>query len=172
MTLQILNGARPPYIDQILDDSWPQWGDGLSRRAYGQYNAAQMQTPWGRSHLARVAFVESGRLLASAKRYRFSVRLDGRDGAEAPDGGAQLALADVERRHATGGGGQRAAHLRPLARGDPRDGHGPHGHHGGVAQRQPPGGQQRGDDGEEQGAAQAHPPRAREAGEEAERARH
>ena len=75
MTLQILNGATPPYIDQILDDSWPQWGDGLSRQAYGQYNAVQMQTPWGRSHLARVAFVEGGRLLASAKRYRFSAGL-------------------------------------------------------------------------------------------------
>ena len=79
MTLQILNGARPPYIDQILDESWPQWGDGLTRQAYGQWNAAQLRTSWGRSHLARVALVEGGRLLASAKRYRFRVRFDGVD---------------------------------------------------------------------------------------------
>ena len=82
MTLQILNGARPRHnrlLDQILDESWPQWGDGLTRRAYGQYNAAQLRTPWGRTHLARVALVEDGRLLASAKRYRFTMRLDGRE---------------------------------------------------------------------------------------------
>jgi predicted N-acetyltransferase YhbS len=82
MTLQILNGAWPPYdhlLHQVLDESWPQWGDGLSRRAYGQYNAAQLQTAWGRTHLARVALVEADRLLASAKRYRFTVRLDGRE---------------------------------------------------------------------------------------------
>jgi GNAT superfamily N-acetyltransferase len=80
MTLQILNGARPPYnklLEQILDDTWPQWGDGLSRPAYGRYNAAQLLTPWGQSHLARVALVDNGRLLASAKRYRFATRLDG-----------------------------------------------------------------------------------------------
>ncbi len=70
--------ARSSILEQILDDSWPLWGDGLSRHAYGQWNAAQLQTPWGRTHLARVALVDNGRLLASAKRYRFTVRLDGR----------------------------------------------------------------------------------------------
>ena len=82
MTLQVLDGAWPQHnrlLDQILDESWPQWGDGLTREAYGQYNAAQLRTPWGRTHLARVAMVEDGRLLASAKRYRFTMRLDGRE---------------------------------------------------------------------------------------------
>jgi GNAT superfamily N-acetyltransferase len=79
VSLQVLNGTWHRLLDQILDDSWPQWGDGLSRPAYGRYNAAQLQTPWGRSHLARVALVEGGRLLASAKRYHFRVRLDGRE---------------------------------------------------------------------------------------------
>jgi GNAT superfamily N-acetyltransferase len=82
MTLQILDGTSHLYdrlLDQILDESWPQWGDGLTRQAYGQYNAAQLRTPWGRTHLARVALVEDGRLLASAKRYRFTTRLDGRE---------------------------------------------------------------------------------------------
>jgi GNAT superfamily N-acetyltransferase len=70
--------ARGPILEQILDDSWPLWGDGLSRQAYGQWNAAQLETPWGRTHLERVALVDNGRLLASAKRYRFTTRLDGR----------------------------------------------------------------------------------------------
>lgn len=78
MAPQILNGAMPPYINQILDESWPQWNDGLSRQAYGRYNEAQLRTPWGASHLTRVALVDDGRLLASAKRYRFNVQLDGR----------------------------------------------------------------------------------------------
>ena len=79
MTLQVLNGTWHRLLDQILDESWPQWGDGLTREAYGQYNAAQLRTPWGQTHLARVGMVEDGRLLASAKRYRFTMRLDGRD---------------------------------------------------------------------------------------------
>ena len=70
--------ARGPILEQILDDSWPLWGDGLSREAYGRWNAAQLKTPWGREHLARVALVDNGRLLASAKRYRFTLSLDGR----------------------------------------------------------------------------------------------
>ena len=78
MTLQVLNGPWHRLLDQIIDESWPQWGDGLTRQAYGQWNAAQLRTTWGRSHLARVALVENGRLLASAKRYRFKVWLDGR----------------------------------------------------------------------------------------------
>lgn len=74
----VLIAATGQVLDQILDDSWPQWNDGLTRQAYGRYNEAQLRTPWGASHLARVALVDSGRLLASAKRYRFSVQLDGR----------------------------------------------------------------------------------------------
>ena len=103
MTLQILNGATPPYdrlLDQVLDESWPQWGDGLSRRAYGQYNAAQVRTPWGRTHLARVALVENGRLLASAKRYRFRVRLDGREVLAIGIGAVFTPLAARRRGHA------------------------------------------------------------------------
>jgi predicted N-acetyltransferase YhbS len=75
----VLIPATGHILDQILDESWPQWGDGLARKAYGRYNAAQLRTPWGRSHLARVALLDNGRLLASAKRYTFTVRLDGTD---------------------------------------------------------------------------------------------
>jgi predicted N-acetyltransferase YhbS len=70
--------ATGPLLEQILDESWPQWGDGLTRQAYGRWNQAQLQTPWGRDHLERVALVADGQLLASAKRYRFTTWLDGR----------------------------------------------------------------------------------------------
>ena len=104
MTLQILNGAWPPHnrlLDQILDESWPQWGDGLTRDAYGQWNAAQLRTPWGRSHLARVALVDDGRLLASAKRYRFAVLLDGQQVSATGIGAVFTPPAERGRGHAS-----------------------------------------------------------------------
>jgi GNAT superfamily N-acetyltransferase len=57
------------------------WHEGLSRSAYGQWNRAQVKTPWARTHLQRYASIDSdGRLLATAKEYRFDVRVDGREG--------------------------------------------------------------------------------------------
>jgi GNAT superfamily N-acetyltransferase len=71
--------ARGALLELILDSTYPIWHEGLTRRAYGQWNAAQMRTPWGADHLHRFALVDgSGALLATAKRYRFDVRLDDR----------------------------------------------------------------------------------------------
>jgi len=64
-------------LEQVLDETWPIWGDGLSRKAYGQWNLAQTRTPWGREHLQRVGLVEGGAVVASAKRYLFDAVLDG-----------------------------------------------------------------------------------------------
>jgi predicted N-acetyltransferase YhbS len=73
--------AQGDLLEQILDLTTSVWSEGLSRAAYGQWNAAQAKTPWGRRHLQRVALVDdAGRLLSTAKRYRQDVRLDGRDG--------------------------------------------------------------------------------------------
>lgn len=73
--------ADGPLLEEILDGTYPLWNDGLSRAAYGQWNAAQLRTRWGRRHLVRAALIDdSGRLLASAKRYRFDACLDGRKG--------------------------------------------------------------------------------------------
>lgn len=73
--------ADGPLLEQILDDAFPIWNEGLTRPAYGRWNAAQLRTTWGRAHLHRVALVAAdGALLASAKRYRFDVSLDGREG--------------------------------------------------------------------------------------------
>ncbi len=73
--------AEGPLLEQILDLTYPIWHEGLTRRAYGQWNAAQMRTLWGREHLHRFALLDDrGRILATAKRYRYDIRLDGRDG--------------------------------------------------------------------------------------------
>jgi GNAT superfamily N-acetyltransferase len=72
--------AEGPLLEQILDFTFPIWNEGLSRTAYGQWNAAQMKTRWGRQYLRRFALIDDhGRLLATAKRYRHEARLDGRD---------------------------------------------------------------------------------------------
>jgi GNAT superfamily N-acetyltransferase len=77
-SMRLVN-AEGPLLDQILDNTYPIWNEGLTRDAYGKWNAAQLRTPWGRTHLHRFALVDDeGRLLASAKRYRLDARLDGR----------------------------------------------------------------------------------------------
>jgi GNAT superfamily N-acetyltransferase len=73
--------ATGALLDEILGLTFEIWHEGLSVRAYSQWNAAQLRTPWGRAHLQRFALVDDeGRLLATAKRYRYRVRLDGRAG--------------------------------------------------------------------------------------------
>jgi len=71
--------ARDAILERILDVTFSVWHDGLTRRAYGQLNDAQMRTAWGAAHLHRVALVDaSGTLLSSAKRYRLTASLRGR----------------------------------------------------------------------------------------------
>jgi predicted N-acetyltransferase YhbS len=69
--------ATGALLDRILDSSHSLWGEGLSRRAYAQYNAAQQATRWGRTHLERVALVSGGDVLSSAKRYSIDLAIDG-----------------------------------------------------------------------------------------------
>ena len=68
--------ADGPILDRILDDTHGIWNDGLTRHAYGRFYAAQVATPWGKAHLRRLALVDGGQLLASAKLYRFDAVLD------------------------------------------------------------------------------------------------
>src|SRR5262245_38934901 len=73
--------AEGPLLDQIVRLTFDIWNEGLNERGYSQWNAAQLRTPWGRQHLHRLALIDdAGRLLATAKRYRFPIRLDGRAG--------------------------------------------------------------------------------------------
>ncbi len=76
MALKVV-AADGDLLERILDVTHPVWGEGLSREAYGQYNRAQLATPWGAAHLQRVALVDGRRLLATAKRYDLALRIDG-----------------------------------------------------------------------------------------------
>src|SRR5688572_19894331 len=78
MPIVDVEGAR---LEEIFDLTHPVWHDGLTRKAYSQWNQAQALTPWARIHFRRFALVDDdGTLLASLKRYRYDVRLDGRAG--------------------------------------------------------------------------------------------
>jgi GNAT superfamily N-acetyltransferase len=78
MTIVPAEGA---FLEDILDRTHEIWHEGLTRSAYGQWNRAQLKTPWARTHLQRYASIDdAGRLLATAKQYRFDVRVDGREG--------------------------------------------------------------------------------------------
>jgi GNAT superfamily N-acetyltransferase len=99
MPLVVAEGA---LLDRIFDNTSPIWSEGLSRAAYGQWNRAQLKTPWGSGHLQRFALIdEQDNLLASAKRYRHAVRLDGRDGWMAGIGAVFAPEAQRGRGHAT-----------------------------------------------------------------------
>ena len=73
--------AEDALLEQVHDLTYPVWHEGLTRRAYAQWNRAQLLTPWGRERLQRLALVDaSGDVLATLKRYRYEIRLDGRAG--------------------------------------------------------------------------------------------
>ena len=75
MKVQVATGA---LLEQILDDTFPTWGDGLSREAYARFNAAQLKTRWGTGHLQRLALLDGEWLLCTAKRYDLAGRFNGR----------------------------------------------------------------------------------------------
>ena len=73
--------ADGPLIERVLDDTFPVWHEGLSRDAYSKWSRGQLRTPWGRDHLQRFLLLnDAGDRVASLKRYRYPVRVDGRDG--------------------------------------------------------------------------------------------
>lgn len=73
-----LVAATGDLLERILDSSYPLWGEGLTRQAYARYNLAQRATRWGQHQLDRVALVDGGRLLSSAKRYAIELTIDRR----------------------------------------------------------------------------------------------
>jgi GNAT superfamily N-acetyltransferase len=70
--------ATGALLESLLDDTFPLWGDGLTRKAYGHWNIAQERTDWGTRHLRRFALMDGARVLSSAKRYDLSLWLQGR----------------------------------------------------------------------------------------------
>ena len=94
--------ATGAILEEILDRTHPVWGEGLDRASYARYNAAQLKTPWGRSHLRRVALVGAdGRWVSTAKRYDLKVRAGGRE-VPAIGIGALFTRPDARRRGAAG----------------------------------------------------------------------
>lgn len=75
--MPIVTLATGPVLQQVLDETFSLWNDGLSRADYERFNRAQMMTEWGAANLARVAWVEGDELLASAKRYRIALSFEG-----------------------------------------------------------------------------------------------
>ncbi len=73
-----LTPATGPVLNQILRDTYPIWGSGLSFSAYCSYETAQRRTAWGAHHTERVALIEGSRVLASARRLDLTARVDGR----------------------------------------------------------------------------------------------
>jgi len=65
-------------LQRILDETFPLWGEGLSRRGYEQWNHAQQQTLWGQRHLTRLALVDGDTVVATAKRYDLTMTVNGR----------------------------------------------------------------------------------------------
>ncbi len=70
--------ASGALLESLLDDTFPLWGDGLTRKGYGHWNIAQERTDWGTRHLRRFALMDGARVLSSAKRYDLSLWLKGR----------------------------------------------------------------------------------------------
>jgi predicted N-acetyltransferase YhbS len=78
MRVVLADGA---LIERVLDDTFPVWHEGLSRDAYSKWSRGQLRTPWGREHLQRFVLLDdAGTHVASLKRYRLPVRVDGHDG--------------------------------------------------------------------------------------------
>ena len=70
--------AAGHLLRDILRDTYSLWNDGLTPDAYAKFWEAQLRTPWGASHLDRVALVDRGQVLCSAKRYDLGARIEGR----------------------------------------------------------------------------------------------
>lgn len=79
MSRPTLVTATDAILSQIYNQTWPIWSDGLERGSYERYNRAQMATPWGKTHLDRLALLDGGTVLASAKRYRLTLRVGAED---------------------------------------------------------------------------------------------
>jgi hypothetical protein len=74
-TVQIAEGI---VLERVLDTAWAASNDGLSRQAFGRFEAAQCRTRWGRSHQRRLALIDGAHVLASAKQYDLPAVIDGR----------------------------------------------------------------------------------------------
>jgi len=75
--MHLVDVGDGPLLDEILRETHTIWADTLEPAAYRRFWLAQLKTPWGREHLCRVALVDRGAVLASAKIYEFAAMVDG-----------------------------------------------------------------------------------------------
>lgn len=69
--------ADEAVVEQIISASYPIWNEGLTLDGYRRWNDLQTRTAWGKEHIWRVALVEGGEYLASAKWYDLKCELNG-----------------------------------------------------------------------------------------------
>ena len=74
--MPIVIPAEGAILERVLETSHSIVSEGLSRHAYGRFDAAQMRTAWGRRHQRRFALVDDGDVLASAMQYDLPAVLD------------------------------------------------------------------------------------------------
>ena len=74
--MAIVIPADGAILERVLDAAHSISSEGLSRHAYGQFDAARMRTAWGRRRRRRFALTEDGDVLASAMQYDLAAVLD------------------------------------------------------------------------------------------------
>ena len=70
--------ADSVFLDRVLDEEHAKGHRGLSRTAYGRFDAAQMMSAWGRRHQRRFVLTNGDAVLASATQYQLTGALDHR----------------------------------------------------------------------------------------------
>ena len=68
--------AEGIILERVLEAAHGVSAEGLSRGAYGRFDAAQMKTEWGRRHRRRFALMDGSAVLASATQYDLGAVLD------------------------------------------------------------------------------------------------
>ena len=109
--------AEGELLERVLDSTYPVWHDGLTRRAYSQWNAAQLRTPWGRERLTRFRPDRRRRgpaVVAQTLPLRRAHRRTTRDGC--------AASARCSRRPSTGARGHAAALIERVVEGAREEG--------------------------------------------------
>src|SRR5690349_13725297 len=76
LPVAIIIPAEGVILERLLDTVHSISSEGLSRHAYGQFDAARMRTAWGRRRRRRFALTEDGDVLASAMQYDLAAVLD------------------------------------------------------------------------------------------------
>jgi predicted N-acetyltransferase YhbS len=70
--------ATDRILADILSETHTIWHDQLERENYARWWQAQRRTGWGQQRLRRLALMDEGRVLASAKVYDLEAVVDGR----------------------------------------------------------------------------------------------